>query len=146
MPHKLLCVEDYEPTRAVMSAALRQYSPAFAADGREALTRLNAETFDAFVLDLWLPDYTGIPLCREIRDIDPHVPIIFWTIADGVDLRARALRAGATAYLRKTEEYEPLRDKLRELIGEADERCSLAFSAAGATLAEIKARYSATDS
>ena len=81
-PHTILCVEDYEPTRAVMSAALRELSPAFAADGREALTRLNAETFDAFVLDLWLPDYTGIPLCREIRDIDPHVPIVFWTIAE----------------------------------------------------------------
>src|ERR1700754_3401212 len=117
-PHTILCAEDYEPTRAVMAAELRTWSPAFAADGREAVARLNADVFDAFVLDLWLPDYTGIPLCREIRDIDPHVPIIFWTIADGDDLRARALRAGATAYLRKGAEYEPLRDKLHELIGE----------------------------
>jgi DNA-binding response OmpR family regulator len=138
-------VEDYEPTRAVMASALREYSPAFAADGREALARLNAETFDAFVLDLWLPDYTGIPLCREIRDIDPHVPIIFWTVAEGDDLRARALRAGATTYLRKTEDYEPLRNKLRELLVAADERCSLARSAANATLTDIRARYSATD-
>ena len=145
-PHRVLCVEDYEPTRAVMSAELKPYSPVFAADGREALARMNADAFDAFVLDLWLPDYSGIPLCREIRDIDPHVPIVFWTVADGEELRARALRAGATAYLHKSADYTSLRAKLDELLATADERCSRAYPAAEETLAEIRARYAGTES
>ena len=145
-PHTVLCVEDYEPTRAVMSAELKAYSPVFAADGREALARMNAEAYDAFVLDLWLPDYSGIPLCREIRDIDPHVPIVFWTVADGEELRARAVRAGATAYLHKSADYAPLRQKLDELLATADERCSRAYPAAQETLADIRTRYAGTES
>ena len=145
-PYRILCVEDYEPTRAVMSAELKAFSPVFAADGREALAYMNAEAFDAFVLDLWLPDYTGIPLCREVRDIDPHVPIVFWTVAEGEELRSRALRAGATAYLHKTADYEPLRDKLAELLATADERCSRAYPAAAQALADVRTRYAGTES
>ena len=144
-PHRILCVEDYEPTRAVMSAALRDFSPEFAANGHEALARMNADSFDAFILDLWLPDYSGIPLCREIRDIDPHVPIVFWTIAESQDLRGRALRAGASAYIHKSADYDELRAKLRELIDAADERCQLARSAAAEALAQVTERYSGTD-
>ena len=129
-----------------MSAELRAFSPTFAADGEEALVHMNADTFDAFVLDLWLPDYTGIPLCREIRDLDPHVPIIFWTVADGEDLRGRALRAGGTAYLHKSADYVPLRAKLGELLATADERCSRAYAAAGEVLAEFRTRYAGTES
>ena len=144
--HRILCVEDYEPTRAVMAAELKAFSPEFAADGREAIARMNSDAFDAFVLDLWLPDYSGIPLCREIRDLDPHVPIIFWTIAENSELRARALRAGANAYVHKSADYDSLREKLRDFVAVADERCTLARTVAEQTLAEVRERYSATES
>ena len=144
--HRILCVEDYEPTRAVMAAELKRFSPVFAADGHAALTLMNKETFDAFVLDLWLPDYTGIPLCREVRDIDPHVPIVFWTVADGEELRSRALRAGASAYLHKSADGAPLCEKLSELLASADERCSRAYAAADAALSDVKTRYAGTQS
>ena len=144
--HRILCVEDYEPARAVMATELAAYSPCLAADGHEALARMNSEAFDGFVLDLWLPDYTGIPLCRQIREFDPNVPIVFWTIAEAEELETRAMRAGANAYLRKTDDYRELREKLRELLQTADERCSLAYDAAARTLAEIRERYTATES
>lgn len=143
---RILCVEDYEPTRAVMAAELSEFAPVFAPDGREALARMNSESFDAFIVDLWLPDYNGIPLCRQIRNIDPHVPVIFWTISDADELTTRALRAGATAYIRKEADYGPLREKLRELRARADEACTRADAAAATTLAQIRERYAATES
>lgn len=144
--HRILCVEDYEPARAVMAAELAAFAPCFGADGHEALARMNSDTFDAFVLDLWLPDYTGIPLCRQIREIDPHVPIVFWTVAQDEELKLRALRAGANAYLHKSDDYGPLRERLGALLRGSDERCARAYDAAARTLAEVRERYAATDS
>src|SRR3712207_3943646 len=84
---RILCVEDDDPTRAVIAAALKDLSPAFAADGYEAVVNYSGATFDAFVVDVRLPDCNGISLCRDIRRLDPHVPVVLWTVADASDLR-----------------------------------------------------------
>jgi DNA-binding NarL/FixJ family response regulator len=99
------------------------------------------EYFDGFVLDLWLPDYPGVPLCREIRAHDPHVPIVVWTVADEAELQGRAMRAGANAFLRKGPNYDVLQDTLRRLIAAADERAIGAYSKAQQMLASLKGRY-----
>ena len=48
---------------------------------------------------LWAADWSGPSLCREIRKIDPHGTIVFCTAAARDNDRARAMRAGANAYL-----------------------------------------------
>jgi DNA-binding response OmpR family regulator len=139
--YRILCVEDDEAARVVLTAALRDFAPRFATTGSEAIRVLHAETFDAFVLDLWLPDYNGIPLCREIRAHDPNVPIVMWTVADKEELQGRAMRAGANAFLRKGPDYEILQETLRRLIAEADTRAIGAYTIAQDVLDDLKQRY-----
>jgi DNA-binding response OmpR family regulator len=143
MKYTILCVEDDEATQAVLSAALREFSPQIAATGADAVRHVNTDAYDAFVLDLWLPDYNGVPLVREIRRLDPHVPILFWTVADKAQLEPTALRAGADAYIQKSGDYDELRATLARLIEAADQRAAAASVRAQEVL--DRARYSGTD-
>jgi DNA-binding response OmpR family regulator len=142
----ILCVEDDEASRAVLAVALKQFSPAFAATAREAVVLFNSAVFEAYVLDVWLPDYNGISLCRDIRRSDPHVPIVLWTVADRDDMRNRAQRAGASAYLEKTPEYEALQDTLGQLLRTAAYRYDAAATEAARALSEVAAKYQQTES
>jgi DNA-binding response OmpR family regulator len=78
------------------------------------------EPFHGYVLDYWLPDWWGPALCREIRKLDPHGPIVFCTAAVRDSDRQRALRAGANAYLRKPVKAEELRSTLRGCLTVAE--------------------------
>lgn len=139
--HRILCVEDDAASRAVLAAALRDYGPDFAATGRDALATLNFKPYDLLVLDHWLPDYNGVGICREVRQHDPHVPIVFWTVADKDEHEAPALRAGADAYLEKSAEYEALRDKVAALLEHARRRRGNAAAAALKTLEGLRSEY-----
>jgi DNA-binding response OmpR family regulator len=141
---RLLCVEDDEPTRAVMAAALRAFAPVFVANGHDAVLTYSASPFDAFVLDVRLPDYNGISLCRDIRRIDPHVPIVLWTIAEDAELRAWASDAGATTYLQKTSCYERLYAAVVEALQAAEQRFEPAGAAAAKALATAADSYRRT--
>jgi DNA-binding response OmpR family regulator len=138
---RVLCVEDDAASRAVVGAALRDYAPDFATNGEEAVVALNSAPFDLIVLDHWLPDYSGVAICREVRRLDPHVPIIFWTVAEKERLAARALGAGASVYLEKTPEYERLRSAAAELLAQAEQQLEGAKAAALRVVEELKARY-----
>lgn len=141
---RILCVEDDEASRVVLAGALKAFSASFANTGGDAVRRLHSHVFDAYVLDLWLPDYNGVPLCREIRRHDPHVPIVIWTVADKGELEGRARRAGADAYLHKGPDFDILVDTLHRLNAGSDERASAAYSTAHRTLTALTARYRAS--
>jgi DNA-binding response OmpR family regulator len=145
MTSRILCVEDDEATQAVLSAALREFSPHIVGSGSEALRHINTDSYDAFVVDLWLPDYNGIPLVREIRRVDPHVPVVFWSVAEKDQLAPTALRAGADAYIQKSGDYGELRATVRGLIDAADERCEAAYPPARQALDDLRTRYTDSD-
>jgi CheY-like chemotaxis protein len=112
----ILCIEDDAESRTILQEILADHRLVFACSAFEALRRVNAEFFHGYVLDYWLPDWSGPSLCREIRKIDPHAPIVFCTAAVRDADRNRALRAGASAYLCKPIEPEVLRSKLRTFL------------------------------
>jgi CheY-like chemotaxis protein len=112
----ILCIEDDAESRKILQEILADHRLVFACSAFEALRRVNAEFFHGYVLDYWLPDWSGPALCREIRKIDPHAPIVFCTGAVRDADRNRALRAGASAYLCKPIEPDMLRSKLRTFL------------------------------
>lgn len=95
----VLCVQPVREHRKALVDALSRYSLTFVETGLDAVRTLNAGVFDAYVLDYWLSDWSGLSLCRQIRKTDPHGPILFFSSAEGEDQRKRAGRAGATEYL-----------------------------------------------
>ncbi|MDB5904550.1 MAG: two component transcriptional regulator [Betaproteobacteria bacterium] len=97
----VLCVEDDPEARAVLSEVFAGHTRTFARNAYEGICALNSGIYDMYVLDYWLPDWSGVQLCREIRKVDPHGPVIFCTAAVRDEDRKRAMRAGANAYLGK---------------------------------------------
>jgi DNA-binding response OmpR family regulator len=112
----ILCIEDDAESRNILQAILADHRLVFAGNAFQALSHVNSEFFHGYVLDYWLPDWSGPSLCRELRKIDPHAPIVFCTAAARDADRNRALRAGANAYLCKPIEPQVLRSKLRAFL------------------------------
>ena len=124
----LLCIGSDAEARELVGRSLRAYVLVFAGNARDALCSLNTRAFDGYVSDYWLSDWTGPQLCRAIRDLDPHCPVIFFTAATGHLHRSRAMRAGASAYCSRDGDGETLDAAVRRLIAAADAR-SLAAKA-----------------
>ena len=115
--HTILCVEpDAEAADLYRALLGQQYELTVAATGFEALRESNRASFDAYVLEHWLPDWTGLSFCHELRESDPHVPLIFCTASARPADRDRAIRAGASAYLVKPFDPQVLLSKLSALL------------------------------
>ena len=67
----------------------------------DVLQRVATESFDALVLDYWMPDATGIELCRQIRTFDQSTPILICSGAFTRADREAAVLAGAQGYVAK---------------------------------------------
>jgi DNA-binding response OmpR family regulator len=113
---RVLIVDDDAEFRAILEEILSDHTLVFAQNAFEAIRHTNAAPFHAYVLDYWLPDWSGAALCREIRKSDPHAPIVFCTAAAREQDKARGLRAGANAYLCKPVDPRALRAKLGAFI------------------------------
>jgi DNA-binding response OmpR family regulator len=102
-----------------LEEALSGFRVVFAVNGYEAMREMNRQAFHAYVLEYWVPHWSGLDACREIRKGDPKVPIVFCTRAGNAEC-ARALRAGATDFIRQPIDPPQFRRKLRVLLELAD--------------------------
>jgi two-component system phosphate regulon response regulator OmpR len=109
-PHHLLVVDDDDRLRALLERFLTKngYHVSTAADVAGARAALKRFAFDLLVVDVMLPDASGLVLTEQIR-ADHHVPILLLTARKEVEDRIRGLEAGADDYLSKP--FEP-----RELL------------------------------
>jgi CheY-like chemotaxis protein len=70
---------------------------------KEAFQKAQNEYFDAYLLDSRFPEGSGLELCRQLREVDPQTPIVFYSSDAYETDRQNALAAGAQAYLVKPE-------------------------------------------
>lgn len=117
----ILCVDADTTSQNFYSRILSEHDVRCVVTGFEALRAVNQQSFGAYILEYWLPDWSGRSLCREIRSRDPHVPILFCTAADAASDKARALRAGANAHLPKPIDPVLLRARLRSELLRSDQ-------------------------
>jgi two-component system nitrogen regulation response regulator GlnG len=83
--------------------------------GAGGIDRVRAKPPDVILLDLRLPDQSGLEVYQAIRSIDARIPVIFITIAKGADAAIEAMKQGAYDYL-----FKPLDPRrLRQVAGEA---------------------------
>src|SRR6267154_58150 len=86
-----------------------------AGTGAEGLERVGAKPPDVILLDLRLPDQSGLDVYQKIRKIDARIPVIFVTLAKTADTAIEAMKQGAYDYL-----FKPLDlHQLRKVVGEA---------------------------
>ena len=114
---RILLVEDDRQLRSSMARGLREASHSVeqAARGEQALSMAAGSSFDAVILDVLLPDTSGLDVCRAIRASGNRVPILILTALDAVDQRIAGLDAGADDYLTKPFDFGELLARLRAL-------------------------------
>jgi two-component system, OmpR family, response regulator len=114
----ILVVEDDSETRRVLAEALAAEGQRVVAVGAgEAGSKaLRSGGIAAIVLDVWLPDRSGIDLCRDWRRSGILVPILMLTARTDVASRVEGLDAGADDYLGKPFALSELRARLRALL------------------------------
>jgi DNA-binding response OmpR family regulator len=117
----ILLVEDYEDVRDLAELTLTEYTLITARDFSEGLRLARRKYFDLYILDNWLPDRSGVELCRAIREFDPHTPILFYSAAAYQRDIDDALRAGAQDYIVKPIIPDELRQAISRLISAARE-------------------------
>jgi two-component system response regulator MprA len=119
VPVKILIADDERAVRESLRRALELegYQIELAADGREALYRLETESQpDAVVLDVLMPGVDGLEVARTIRRSGNRVPILMLTARTQVDDRVEGLDAGADDYVTKPFALEELLARLRALL------------------------------
>jgi DNA-binding response OmpR family regulator len=114
---RILIVEDDPQLLEIVAAGLREhrYEVATAASFREGHERAHFGTFGLFVLDIMLPDGSGVALCRELRGAGSTTPILLLTARDALDDKVGGLDAGADDYLVKPFAFRELLARVRAL-------------------------------
>ena len=105
---RVLCVDDDEDSRLMLVTLLRLAFIDAKAVGTaaQALSLIQAEHFDLYMLDGWLPEVDGFELCRRMRARDPHIPILFFSGAAYETDKKKGIEAGADAYVIKPDIYK----------------------------------------
>src|SRR5439155_21544043 len=115
MAHLLLIDDDPVLIPEQVRQAFPRYRVEVAGTGAEGLKRVGAGPPDVILLDLRLPDQSGLEVYQQIRRIDARIPVIFVTGAKGADAAIEAMKQGAYDYL-----FKPLDlHQLRRVVGEA---------------------------
>jgi PAS domain S-box-containing protein len=121
----ILVVDDDPGTRETISDAARMwgYSVETAASGRPALKQVTAQRIDAAIVDVKLPDISGLEVLQAIKAVSPRTEVILITAYASLPTALQAINASAFAFLTKPFEMEQLLDtihKARERQHRAD--------------------------
>ncbi|HSE94085.1 MAG TPA: sigma-54 dependent transcriptional regulator [Methylomirabilota bacterium] len=120
---RLLVVDDDAEVRSLLERVLGKggYQPTQASNGAQAMELLGREEFDVALVDIKLPDASGLDILRWARDTDTDTEFIVLTGNADVETAVEAMRLGAYDFIAK-----PWRNaELIEVIGKAAEKKTL---------------------
>ncbi|MEL6277479.1 MAG: PleD family two-component system response regulator [Pseudomonadota bacterium] len=120
MSARVLVVDDMPANRKILEAKLSAsyYSVVTAANGQEALDKVQIEKPDLILLDVMMPGMDGFECCRRLKS-DPetsHIPVVMITALDQSSDRIRGLEAGADDFLTKPPNDLALFARVRSLV------------------------------
>jgi len=120
-PVRALVVDDEATLAELLCTALRyegwQVEPALT--GQDAIKKARTLEPDVILLDVMLPDLSGLEVLRRIRQSHPTVPVLFLTARDAVEDRVAGLTAGGDDYVTKPFSLEEVVARLRGLLRRA---------------------------
>ncbi len=117
-PINVLVVDDESVLAEMVSMALRYegWSIATAGDGASAIATARAQRPDVVVLDVMLPDMSGLDVLHKLREENPQLPVLLLTAKDAVEDRIAGLTAGGDDYVTKPFSIEEVVLRLRALL------------------------------
>jgi DNA-binding response OmpR family regulator len=115
---QILLVEDEPRVASFLRQGLQEesFDVEWVRDGSLALETVARHAPDLLLLDVRLPDISGVEVCQRIRLHQPHLPILMLTALDSIDDRVAGLRAGADDYLPKPFAFAELLARIDALL------------------------------
>ena len=114
---RILIVEDDHRIAQAIKKGLEQesYAVDLTHDGEAGYDLASTEEYDVIILDLMLPKKDGITVCKELRAVDIHTPILMLTAKGQLDDKVTGLNAGADDYLVKPFAFAELLARIKAL-------------------------------
>ena len=116
---KILLVED-DPNLGLLLQEYLQLKGKFevvrCSDGDEGFIAFTKEAFDICILDVMMPKKDGFTLGKEIRKINPHIPLIFATAKTMIEDKTEAFTLGGDDYITKPFRIEELLLRINALL------------------------------
>ena len=116
---RILIVEDNEDNMELCLLVLeRDFDVITSFNGKDGLSKIYSEAPDLILLDMSLPDVSGIEITKEIKANEKlkHIPIIALTALGERCDRVQAMESGCDEYLEKPFEIKRLMDMVREFL------------------------------
>ena len=115
---RILHVDDDPDIRLLISASLQDFGYVVAIGGTvaEGLELADEFRFDLCILDVRLPDGTGIELCKQINQLQRGVPVIYYSACASDEEQEAALSVAGDAYLKKPVLAEVLERTIADLL------------------------------
>ncbi|MFQ5848848.1 MAG: response regulator [Candidatus Methylomirabilales bacterium] len=120
-PVPILVVDNDEDAREGLCRLLRHdgYIVDAAADGMQALDRVERRPYALVITDMLMPRVGGLVLLGRLRKTRPRLPVLLITAFGDWDSYARALELGVTAYLTKPFRSDELLEAVRRALEES---------------------------
>jgi two-component system response regulator AtoC len=113
----LLIVDDEESVRDSFRMVLQdEYDLIFAENAKSTLRILKSQTFDLCLLDIMLPDGSGLDLLRQMKRRDGSIDVIMVTALQGVETALSAMKGEALDYITKPFNIDELRGLIRKIL------------------------------
>jgi len=114
---KILVLEDDKTVGQYVQRGLAEagYHADLIGDGSEGLRLSGGGHYDLLVLDLRLPQLSGLEVLRTLRDRGDSIPVLVLTAQDAVDFKVQALKMGADDYVTKPFSLEELLARVEAL-------------------------------
>ena len=139
MARTILVVDDEPTLRETLVDALEAdgFRVVSAADGREALAVFREERPDLVLLDLMLPELSGVEVCRIIR-AESSVPIVMLTAKDSELDKVVGLELGADDYVTKPFSLRELSARIRALFRRSEQSVAVEATPASVDLGRVQ--------
>ena len=120
---RVLVVDDERAIRKFLRAALNAqgYIVYEASNGEEALKAMREKSYDVIILDVRMPEMSGIQVMTELRKLDPFIEVIIMTGYASVDNAKKIMELGAYDYMLKPYNIEELMEKIEAAY---DRKCA----------------------
>jgi DNA-binding response OmpR family regulator len=114
---RLLLVEDERKVASFIARSFREnrHEVEVAETGEKALELVFRELFDLILMDIRLPNMSGVDVCREIRDAGIETPVLMLTARSLIEQKVEGLDSGADDYLTKPFALAELHARVRAL-------------------------------
>lgn len=139
---RILVVEDQKDLNEIIVRKLtsEHYTVDACYSGDEALDFLRCAEYDGVILDIMLPEITGLGVLREMRAAHDSTPVLMLTALGTVEDRVAGLDAGADDYLVKPFDFDELMARVRAMVRRGGERASSVMTS-GDLMLDSASRY-----